>query len=85
MKPHDEHPTVGLAEILAFIAKLDSKNIHYTLASYRKNALMVTVAVPGERWEIEYMDDGTVQIERFRSDGNIGGRDQLDELWSLCD
>ena len=30
---------------------------------------MVTVAVPGERWEIEFINDGTVEVERFESAG----------------
>ncbi len=30
---------------------------------------MVILAVPGERWEVEFFQDGTVEIERFVSTG----------------
>lgn len=26
---------------------------------------MVEIVVPGQRWVIEFMDDGTVEIEKF--------------------
>ncbi len=30
---------------------------------------MVKVAVPGERWEVEFFEDGRVDVEVFRSSG----------------
>lgn len=41
---------------------------------------MVIVATPGSRWEVEFMDEGTVEVERFRSDGTIWDERVLDEL-----
>jgi hypothetical protein len=38
------------------------------------------VAVPGERWEIEIMQDSTIQVERFRSDGILHGEEAIHEL-----
>jgi hypothetical protein len=38
---------------------------------------MITVAVPGERWEIEFLDDGSIEIERFISNGKIFGERAL--------
>ena len=32
---------------------------------------MVEVAVPGQRWEVEFMDDGLIEIEKFISDGGV--------------
>ena len=32
---------------------------------------MVTVNVPGEIWEVEFLDDESVEVERFLSTGNI--------------
>ena len=31
---------------------------------------MIEVAVPGQRWEIEFMEDGTIDIEKFISHKN---------------
>jgi len=36
-----------------------------------RDSILVEVAVPGQRWEIEFMADGTIQIEKFFSDGKI--------------
>lgn len=42
---------------------------------------MVLVAVPGQRWEIEFMLDGRIDIEVFYSDGKIlHDPYELDEL-----
>jgi hypothetical protein len=41
---------------------------------------MVLVTVPGERWEIEFFGDGSVEVERFRSNGEVGGEETLHEL-----
>ena len=46
---------------------------------------MVTTAIPGERWEIEFFDDGRVEIERFVSSGEIEDMSSLDTLFSLMD
>jgi hypothetical protein len=42
---------------------------------------MVLVTVPGERWEVEFLVDGSVEVERFISDGEIYGEDTLGELF----
>jgi len=54
----------------------------YTLAHNRGEAMMVLVAVPGERWEIEFLADGSVEVERFTSDGTIYGEEVLRELFA---
>ena len=38
------------------------------------------VAVPGERWEVEFLDDGSVEAEVFKSDGTIYDVAALDEI-----
>ena len=43
---------------------------------------MVLVTVPGERWEVEFLADGSVEVERFISDGEIYGEDILGELFT---
>jgi hypothetical protein len=39
----------------------------------------VLVTVPGERREVEFMDDGTIEVERFKSSGSYG-RDRWADL-----
>jgi hypothetical protein len=43
---------------------------------------MVIVAVPGERWEIEFLSDGSVEVEKFISNGEITGEESLNELFA---
>jgi hypothetical protein len=74
-----EHP---FRKLTAFLKQLEQENIHYTLASHREDAIMVLVTVPGERWEIEFLSDGAVEVERFISDGEICGEEALHELFS---
>jgi hypothetical protein len=52
-----------------FVAELDKLHVQYFLQIARPEAFMVSVAIPGERWEIEFFDDGHVELERFGSQG----------------
>ena len=67
-------------KLTTFLKHLDEANIHHTLASHRDDAIMVLVTVPGERWEIEFLGDGSVEVERFLSSGDICGEEVLHEL-----
>lgn len=63
-----------------FIRELDEAKTHYRLSSAHEGAVMVEVAIPGERWEIEFFDDREPEIEVFRSGGDISGPEKLNEL-----
>ena len=41
---------------------------------------MVQVALPGERWEVEFFEDRQPEVEVFRSDGTIFGLDRIPDL-----
>lgn len=71
------------SRLITFLNKLEEAKISHSLARHRDEALMVSVAVPGERWEIEFLIDGSVEVERFASDGEIYGEEALDELFVL--
>jgi hypothetical protein len=40
------------------------------------------VTVPGERWEIELLETGELEIEIFRSGGEIRDAQALDDLFA---
>jgi hypothetical protein len=61
---------------------LRSAKISYQLSKRRDDATMVEVAVPGERWEIEFLEEGAVEVEIFCSDGKIHGDSVLARLLS---
>ncbi|MCI0488904.1 MAG: hypothetical protein L0229_20120 [Blastocatellia bacterium] len=69
-------------KLITFLSDLERRGISYSLAHNRDEAIMVMAAVPGERWEIEFLDDGLVEVERFISDGQICGEEILNELFA---
>jgi hypothetical protein len=72
-------------QVLELLKRLDEAKIFYRLGQSREDALMVEVTVPGERWEIEFVDYGDevqVEIERFVSNGHIDDETALEELFA---
>lgn len=69
-----------MEKLIKFLDTLDSKNIYYRLNKIRES-ILVEIAVPGERWEVEFFADGDVQIERFISTMEIGGESELEVLF----
>lgn len=67
-------------KLIIFLNNLEQGKISYTLAHNRDEAIMVDVRVPGEYWEVEFLADGTVEVERFVSNGEICGEESLSEL-----
>ena len=64
--------TVNMFEVFKSIkAQLDSANIYYDTKAYRDDAFSFLVHVPGEYWEIDVREDGSVDVEIFRSEGMI--------------
>jgi hypothetical protein len=73
----NDHTT---ANLLSFLNDLRVAKINYRLGHLRDEAILVEVAVPGERWEIEFFEDGSVEVEVFRSDGAIHDASALADL-----
>jgi hypothetical protein len=69
-------------KLMIFLNNLERAGITYTLAHYRDEAIMVMIAVPGERWEVEFLTDGSIEVEKFVSDGEIFGEEAIDELFA---
>ena len=73
-----------MKKLIDFLNKLEENKIYYTLNKVR-DAVMVETAVPGERWEVEFFADGTVEAERFVSEGGICGESELEKLFLNID
>jgi len=39
------------------------------------------ITVPGQHWEVEFFEDGSIEIEVFESDGEIYDEKKLNELF----
>ena len=70
-----------MQKLLDFLNRLDQHHIAYALEHNTPEAVMVLIAVPGERWEVEFFADGSVEVEVFTSSGVIGAGTQLDHLF----
>ncbi|MFD4706721.1 hypothetical protein ACFWM3_17900 [Gottfriedia sp. NPDC058432] len=68
-------------DLNAFLNKLEESNIAYSLKKVRDEGIMIAIRVPGERWEVEFMNDGTVEIEKFISDGDYYDYKELETLF----
>ncbi len=69
-----------MKQLIDFLEKLEDKKIYYKLNKVR-DAVMVEVAVPGERWEIEFFADGNIEVEKFVSNGEILDADEIEKLF----
>lgn len=76
--PPDANLT-NVGRVLTFLAQLETHHIWYQLEHVR-DSIIVTMSVPGERWEVEFFEDGQIKTERFRSSGVVAGESVLDEL-----
>ena len=74
------HNSDGSA-LFALLDRLESAKIYYTLQKVRDGYIGVFVTVPGERWEIEFSGDGGVEVEIFRSNGEIRDESAIDDLF----
>jgi hypothetical protein len=70
-----------MAELLELLDRLDSAKVPYHLTHVR-DSIMVEIAVPGERWEVEFFADCHVEFERFVSSGAVEDADKLEALLS---
>ena len=70
-----------MKKIIDFLDELESRKIYYRLNKVR-DGIMVEVAVPGQRWKIEFFDDHHVEIEKFISNGEIYSEQEINNLLS---
>lgn len=67
--------------LLNFLQKLEDNDIYYRLNKVR-DSIMVEIAIPGQRWEVEFMRDGEIQVEKFLTSGELLNESALVELFN---
>jgi hypothetical protein len=75
----------AFSQMLALLQRLREAKIAHSLRQSREEALLIEVNVPGQRWEIEFVDYGDevqIEIERFLTTGQIDDESALDELFA---
>jgi hypothetical protein len=73
-----------MKKLIDFLERLEEKKIYYKLNKVR-DAIMVEVVIPGERWEVEFFANGNVEIEKFISNAEIFDEKELEQLFLDCD
>ncbi len=63
-----------------FHRALERRHVAHEFRIVRDDALMMSVAIPGERGEVEFFDDGRIELERFVSQGVVEAPEALTEL-----
>jgi hypothetical protein len=53
-----------------FLNRLDAAKLHYDLGRFR-DSVAVQIAVPGAYWEVEFFEDGHIELEIFKSQGGV--------------
>ena len=72
---------VIIKSLVDFLDKLEERKIYYKLNKIR-DSILVEITVPGQRWEVEFIYDGTVEIEKFISDGTIFNQSEIETLFN---
>jgi hypothetical protein len=74
-----------LSELTSLLDRLDEAEIQYTLASVSEGAIVVGVDVPGEHWKVEFMDDGDIEVEIFKGDGQVFDFGIIEDLFEMVE
>lgn len=69
-----------MTKLIQFLDELEKSRIYYKLNKIR-DSILVEVSVPGQRWEVEFFDDDSIEIEIFKSDGSIFDESMLSMLF----
>lgn len=63
------------------LSRLEAAKIHFTLARYREDTVLVTLTLVGERVEIDVFEDGHMEVSRFPgSEDIVGGAELVEKL-----
>jgi len=64
---HTDPRDVVFGRLLDFLNRLDVARVQYALGHTRPESVMVDISLPGWHWEVEFMRDGSIEIERYQS------------------
>ncbi len=72
--------TDAYAKLMAIIRALEAAQIHFVLSYNRDEAVSIHATVPGERWEIDVLESGDVDFERFVSTDGVTGEAEMNDF-----
>ncbi len=66
----------------ALSKELEEAGIWNEIRLFREDGITVLARVPGEYWEIDLLEDGTTDVEVFRTTGEIEDESSIQRLIS---
>ncbi len=72
-------PPTSFGKLLDFLDRLEKAKVWYRLEHLR-DSVMILLSIPGEHWEVEFFEDGHVEIERFIGQGVGGDESDLERM-----
>jgi hypothetical protein len=67
--------------LYALLAELEATRIPFVIARNRPDTILVTLALVGERIEVDVFEDGHMEVSRFSgSEAIVGGGELVAEL-----
>lgn len=72
-----------MEKVVEILSHLEEAKIAFRIMFNQPDAISIVAFTPGVTWEIDVYRNGDVQVERFVSNGEIGGPESLPELFSL--
>ena len=68
------------SRIFSILKELEDAKIFFRIERTDAESILISAAVPGERWEIQIFENGEVGVEIFASDGTILAGEELRHL-----
>src|SRR5581483_9929737 len=65
------------AKLMEIIRSLKAARIHFEVRYHRYDGITIEANLPGERWEIDVLEDGDVDFERFVTAGGVHGEEEM--------
>ena len=66
----------------ALSKELENAGIWNEIRFFREDGITVLARVPGEYWEIDLLEDGTTDVEVFRTAGDLEDESSIERLIS---
>jgi hypothetical protein len=70
-----------LSDLTELLDRLDAAEIPYTLSSVTEGSILVGIDTTDEHWQVEFMGDGDIDVEIFKSDGQIFDYSIIEDLF----
>ena len=70
-------------KLIDFLNCLEDHKIYYKLNKVREDGIMVEIAIPDERWEIEFMTNEEIIVEKFLSNKDVRCENNLGNLFNI--